>query len=77
MSRTDNTRPIRIQIEDLKIQRSDRKYPQYWGGCYEGIGRKFLRKWWRADRRRVNMDLAKGIEPEPSRPRNFCRWDYY
>lgn len=76
MSRTDNTRPIKIQEDDLKYNRS-RRYPQHWGGCYEGIGRKYLRKWWRAERRKVNMAMHKMVEPEPSRHRHFCKWDYW
>lgn len=75
MSRTDNTMPFRIQKEDRNDDR--RRYPPHWGGIYKGIGRNYLRKWWRAERNKVKITLKKGIEPEPTRPRNFCKWDYW
>jgi hypothetical protein len=74
MSRTDNTMPWRIQEEDATYPWGH--YPPPLGGAYAGVGKR-LRKWWRAERRKVNMTLHKGVEPEPTRPRNFCRWDYW
>lgn len=74
MSRTDNTMPFRIQAEDRGYGRNG--YPPIWGGIYSRIGRH-LRKWWRAERRKEHMELHMGYEPLPSRPRNFCKWDYW
>lgn len=74
MSRTDNTMPYKIQEEDARYSR--KRYPDHIGGIYKGIN-KYLRKWWRADRRQVHVDLHMGREPEPTRPRNFCKWDYW
>lgn len=71
MSRTDNTMPRRVQMEDRPGARFTRL-----GGAYAGIGR-LARVWEKRARQRVRAALRRGEEPEPTRHRRQAKHDFY
>lgn len=71
MSRTDNTMPRRIQIED----RPAWTHFMHHGGSFAGIG-KDCNIYERRARQKVRLALLKGIEPEPTRHRGSAKWLY-
>ncbi|MEU8898400.1 hypothetical protein [Nocardia sp. NPDC048505] len=69
MSRTDNTMPIRLQIEDGSTFFTR-------GGAYAGIGED-CRVLERRARQRTRLALLRGEQPEPTRHRHAAKWLYY
>lgn len=70
MSRTDNTMPTRLQVQDGKQAMATA------GGSWRGVGEMGRRANKRA-RRRARLELASGREPEPTRGRHdekYCYW---
>jgi hypothetical protein len=81
MSRTDNTMPGSIQAEDGRTGISADGHVEIGtgrlrGGSYQRIGRDYLRRYWRAQRVRVRLMLARGTEPPPEQHRHSEKWDY-
>ncbi|WP_146607462.1 hypothetical protein [Spongiactinospora gelatinilytica] len=69
MSRTDNTRPLRLQIREVHGNLlGDRR-------SHTEIGRETVLQEHRA-RQRVRLTLARGEEPEPTRHRHAARHDH-
>ncbi|MFI0422888.1 hypothetical protein [Spongiactinospora sp. 9N601] len=69
MSRTDNTRPLRLQI------REGRLYPLDDRRSHTGIGRETVLQEHRV-RQQARLTLARGEEPEPTRHRHAARHDH-
>ena len=42
-----------------------------------GFGDRYVRAATKAGRSRARVDLARGAEPEPYRPRHSARWSYW
>lgn len=86
MSRTDKDRPIRIQEGDgadgpyslsfMAIFGPACRTGKIWGGAYARIGRR-TRYYWKSERQRERIALARGREPEPARPRHREKWRYW
>lgn len=63
MSRSDNTMPVRLQVEDGK------QFMHSVGGSFRGIG-EATRLVRRRRRRKVKADLAGGRQPSPEQERH-------
>lgn len=66
MSRTRKDQPMRVNGREWHAQ----------GGHMRGIGEASTR-WWRATRKGARNAMRNGVEPEPARPRNAIRYDWY
>lgn len=87
LSRTDNTRPIRIQEEDgargpFRL-RWNRRFGftscdpgKHWGGSWRGI-KQYNKEYWGRVRAAERVALGRGEEPEPARTRHSSRWELY
>jgi hypothetical protein len=69
MSRSHNTRRI-PRIEEIS-EEDHRTLPGRHGCCRVTIG---VRKFWSRIRRQTKDDIARGLEPEPTRTRNHVKW---
>lgn len=78
MSRTENTRPIQIQLDDSTYWRH--RYPQHVGGCWPNRG-KYATARNRAERMNVNMTLRLLQDWDelvlPDRHRHATKWDIW
>jgi hypothetical protein len=58
------------------MSRTDRQQPKPWQRS-RVFGRDWVRPRNKKARRIAREALAKGTEPEPSRPRHSALWDYF